>query len=386
MHSSVKTRFGGTRLVAAWRWLAIPVGDWRFWAIQLLILLIDAGHAALEEAQVIVASSPWYVPFTSLILIPLVYSALTFGVRGAVLTSLWVLVLSLPDMIEIHSWSSREGTAAVLLIEVFLTVLIAARVDRERAVLSRLRSANDRLETYVRLATEAQEEERKRLSRELHDDTLQALVIARGQLSAAVAAQDQHVADLRLNDVQRILADTTDSVRRFSRDLRPSLLDDLGMTDAIDWLVGDMQSRVTMDVRLQITGDQRRLDDRLELLVFRVVQEALRNCERHSGATEACVTLAFSPSSLVVTVRDNGHGFVLPEAASGELGTDRSTGFADGSRVPPQLPPSPKRLREPTPGGGLGLRGIAERTRLLGATHSVQSDRHGTRIVVRIPL
>ncbi|MEI8081474.1 MAG: sensor histidine kinase [Actinomycetes bacterium] len=345
-------------------WVSIPLRDGRFWLIQILILGIDFGHAALEDRGVLVASSNLYIPVTSLVLVPLVYAALVYGMRGAIPTSLWVLLLSAPELIEFHTWNTREGTLSVLTVDIALTILIAVRVDRERESTERaelsatkLRTANERLEMYVRLASEAQEEERKRLSRELHDDTLQALVTAKGQIDSVTTEVLEPTTHQRLCEVQTILATTVDNVRRYSRDLRPSLLDDLGLIDAIDWLVEDLDARSVITARLELRGEPTRFDDHRDLIIFRVVQEALRNAERHSSASNALVTLRFEPDQLSVVVQDDGQGF-----------------------------PIDLRNRS-SHGGGLGLLGLQERTKLLSGTLAITSESgKGTTIVLTVPL
>lgn len=497
-------------------WLSLPFRDPRFWIIQALILGIDLGHAALEDRGVLVASSSLYLPVSSLVLIPLVYAAVTYGLRGAVPTSLWVLLLTAPELIEFHTWRTSQGTLSVLSIETALTILIAFRVDRERTATTRaeeagqrlarlnataaavadsldltnvleatlrasvnpgqdqvawvrilpslnlkeqaliwssrrgrdvaftdsqlelaalaltsgvdqtalapsgqlrtavtvlragddvvgtfgiaavvndiaptelpvvraianqlgvainnirnytaveagsveLRAANERLESYVRLATQAQEEERKRLSRELHDDTLQALVAAKGQIGSVAAEVTPSALSQRLDAVQTILATTVDNVRRYSRDLRPSLLDDLGLIDAIDWLVEDLDARSQITARLDLHGEPVRLTDHHELIIFRVAQEALRNTERHSAATDVVVTLRFGLDQLSVAIEDNGLGFVVD------------------------------RRRQPHDEcGGLGLLGMQERTKLLAGTLTISSETGaGTTIDLTVPL
>jgi signal transduction histidine kinase len=223
-------------------------------------------------------------------------------------------------------------------------------------MVDQLSRAQRALEEYVRLATDAQEEERKRLARELHDDTIQTLVIAKAELNALTSEQPVPSALVsRLETVEAALADAIDNVRRFSRDLRPSLLDDLGLVHAIDWLVSDLGARTGIDTRLRTNGTPRRLDQRDELALFRIVQEALHNVERHAEATSVRVRLHFG-LDVRATVVDNGLGF-----DAGEVLDDGST---------------PKRL---------GLLGMRERAKLAGAALSIRSrPACGTRVTVAL--
>lgn len=215
--------------------------------------------------------------------------------------------------------------------------------EEAQRTLNELRRAQSTLETYVQLATDAQEEERRRLARELHDDTIQTLVIIKGNLDSMVAENRlPATASKRLRDVQDTIEGAIDSVRRFSRDLRPSLLDDLGLVHAVDWLVNDATTRTGIEVGMEVTGETRRLVPRLEVAVYRIIQEALRNVERHSRASGAHVTLEFSSEMLTASVVDDGQGF-SPADALGQ------------------------------PNTGLGLLGMRERAKLAGAELNIQS-------------
>jgi len=221
------------------------------------------------------------------------------------------------------------------------------------AELSRAQSA---LQEYVRLATDAQEEERKRLARELHDDTIQTLVIAKTELDALAVAQPvSAAARARLKNVDATLAKAIDDVRRFSRDLRPSLLDDLGLVHAIDWLVAEIGGRTGINAQLHTSGEPRRLDQREELALFRIVQEALHNVERHSAAKTVKVRIHFG-NDLRATVIDDGTGF-----AGSDVFDDRQSSTR------------------------LGLRGMRERAKLAGAALSIRSRlSSGTRVTVTL--
>jgi signal transduction histidine kinase len=229
--------------------------------------------------------------------------------------------------------------------------------QRNTEALLSLKVSKENLEIYVKLATEAQEEERKRLSRELHDDILQSLVVAKGQIESASSIEQADLVQHRLVGAQHVLEDAIMNLRRYCRALRPSLLDDLGLVDAVDWLVADLRSRTGLAVDLEATGTAHRLSSRDELLIFRIVQEALHNVERHAHATEARVCLSYGGDSLTASVSDNGCGMVQ---------ADRR-GTSDQA--------------------GLGLRGMEERTKLLGAKLTIVSRVGlGTDLTLEVPL
>ncbi|PYE56426.1 GAF domain-containing protein [Deinococcus yavapaiensis] len=194
------------------------------------------------------------------------------------------------------------------------------------------------LRSYLALFTQAQEEERKRISRELHDDTAQVLVAIGRRLDrlskSLVGDTREHALDIRAD-----LGAAIDSVRRFARNLRPSVLDDLGLLPALEWLAG--QARTPS--RLEVQGAERRLASSLELTIFRLVQEALTNVDKHARANSAAVRIAFEDGEVHVSVLDDGAGFDV--SGAGDLASK----------------------------GHLGLMGLRERVTLAGGRLDVTS-------------
>lgn len=218
----------------------------------------------------------------------------------------------------------------------------------------------ENLRFYVQQITRAQEEERKRIARELHDDTTQALVALSHRIEDFASNNKQLSAD----DIELLkswrghLGDALQRLRFFSRDLRPSIVDDLGLVPALEWLTDDLKKQTGIEVNLRIRGTQQRLSPEGELLLFRIIQEAISNARRHAEASKIEVGVEFDEGKIVAIVRDNGKGFELPETL-GEL-----------SRK-----------------GKLGLIGAEERARLLGGSLTVQSEPgKGTTVVVEAPV
>jgi PAS domain S-box-containing protein len=164
------------------------------------------------------------------------------------------------------------------------------------------------LRGFLTLFTQAQEEERRRIARELHDDTAQTLVaIARrlDRLELALETMNPTDASGRVRDIRNDVDSAIDSVRRFARNLRPSALDDLGLLPALEWLCGQART----PARLEVSGEERRLPAELEVTLYRVVQEALTNVDKHANAHSAAVRVRFLNQQLEVTVSDDGAGF-----------------------------------------------------------------------------
>jgi len=215
------------------------------------------------------------------------------------------------------------------------------------------------LRFYLQQVTKAQEEERKRIARELHDDTTQALTILSRQLDNIICGGRLSKRDIaNLEGLRQQANSILEGVRRFSQDLRPSILDDLGLLPALEWLISDITNHSGIAIGMAVVGSERRFSAEAELLLFRIAQEALRNVWRHSEASRAWITLEFGDGKTILTINDNGKGFELPQRVS------------DLASV-----------------GKLGLAGMEERVRLIGGTLLLQSKPgEGTTVTVEVPL
>jgi PAS domain S-box-containing protein len=211
---------------------------------------------------------------------------------------------------------------------------------------------------YLEQVTRAQELERKRISRELHDDTIQSLVVLSRQLDALASSKEEIPKELRrrLEELWQQCNNIMQGVRRLSQDLRPAALDRLGLLPALHLLADDTAQYSKIPINLRVLGAERRLGEEVELVLFRIVQEALRNVWRHSQATIVEVTVEFTNYKIKITISDNGKGFDLPASVSD---------FAQE--------------------GKLGLAGMEERARLVGAVLTAQSKiGQGTTIVIEM--
>ncbi|MHB1006777.1 MAG: PAS domain S-box protein [Chloroflexota bacterium] len=210
------------------------------------------------------------------------------------------------------------------------------------------RRMRDTLNYYVRQVLTAQEEERKRIARELHDDTAQSMLLILQRLDALSYHAGKGLPDPAAREVENlhaVLLQTLGNLRRLTRDLRPQILDDLGLVAAVEWLADDTERQSGIQVTVQVEGAQRDLPPEVQLLLFRIVQEALSNVRRHSAADHAQVTLTFLTGRVRVVVADDGQGFVMPESLSDLTGA-----------------------------GKLGLLGMAERAKLLSGSLQIASQ------------
>jgi len=220
--------------------------------------------------------------------------------------------------------------------------------------------AQENLHYYVQQITSAQEEERKRIAREIHDDAAQSVLVLSRRLDALVSKPGRRLSPVLredLKDLQGLSDDILQSLRRFAQNLRPRILDDLGLVAAVEWLAEDLSQSEGIDARVDVQGDASDISPETQLLLFRIVQEALSNVRRHAQASKVVIKLDFTPEQIAMMVYDNGKGFELPEMISD---------FASSGR--------------------LGLAGMQERGRLLGGVISVQSaPGKGTTITVQVP-
>jgi two-component system sensor histidine kinase DegS len=215
------------------------------------------------------------------------------------------------------------------------------------------------MEYYVKQITRAQEDERLRISRELHDDTAQLLATLSRDLDTLITEKSAIKTPVRnqLKKLREMAETSLKGVRRFSQDLRPSILDDLGLVPALEWLTSALQDDLKVTTKYNLVGDSRRLSPEIELTVFRITQEVISNIRRHSNATRVELTLDYSDDALTLIVSDNGKGFNVPERTS-DLALS----------------------------GKLGIIGMRERARLIGGTLIVQSEKDtGTTVTLRVP-
>jgi len=215
------------------------------------------------------------------------------------------------------------------------------------------------MEYYIKQVTRAQEDERLRIARELHDDTAQVLATLSRSLDSLITGEKtlKKASIERLKKLHEMADSALEGVRRFSQDLRPSILDDLGLVPALEWLVTDLEKNYSITTKVEISGSRHRLAPEIELTVFRIVQEVLSNIRRHSQASSVTMSLDFGADALTLLISDNGQGFSIP-----------------------------RRTSDLALSGKLGIIGMRERARLIGGTLIVQSEKDvGTTVTLRIP-
>jgi PAS domain S-box-containing protein len=236
----------------------------------------------------------------------------------------------------------------------YFTVILRDITRRKQAEDALKESQRELRELSARVL-EAREEEKAHIARELHDELGQLLTALKMDLGWVRERLPQN-ADLasRLNEMSGLLDRTVGATRRISADLRPLMLDDLGLADAAAWLVDDFAKRSGVVARIDIPPELPEISKAVGTAVYRAVQESLTNIARHAGAKSAWVVMAVEDGALYVEVEDDGRG-IAPE----DLAKARS----------------------------LGLKGMRERIAYLGGTLEIaRAPRGGTRLRLRVPL
>ena len=253
-------------------------------------------------------------------------------------------------LVRMMAFSLGLGTIVALITTYRVTVLERQHETQRRAILL----AEADLRRLSRRLVQAQEMERKSLSRELHDEVGQTLTALGMELANIedVSATNSELFQQRIEDAKRLNADAMRSVRDLAMGLRPSMLDDLGLEPALQWQGREFSRHTGVAANVEVSGNLEGLDDAQRTCIYRVVQEALTNCARHAQAKLVEVTVAENSDHVQATVRDDGVGF------------------------------DPQGLRI----SGLGLMGMHERVQAIGGHLLVRSKQgSGTTVTVIVP-
>jgi signal transduction histidine kinase len=318
---------------------------------------VQAGVLAVTFLHLILEISPWstssfyeavrHLPVVAYV-IPVAFAGLRYGLEGGVLTGALATLLAAPNVVLAHRTGfDWVGELAVVVFVVAVGVVLGWVVERSERLIRRTQLA------HVKAMTRAQEEERRRVARELHDEAQTLVVLSRGLDRLASEAKGSPAAHEAVGELRELAVSTIETIRRLGRELRPPMLDHLGLTPALEWLVGRTHLHSDLAIHLSVAGEARRLDGDAELTVFRVAQEALSNVVKHADAADVLLAIRFDTDGVTLIVTDDGCGFTV---------------FA--------APPS----------GSLGLIGMQERADLVGGRMGVESaPGQGTTVRLWVP-
>ncbi len=330
------------------RLLTPPLRDPRFWLVQAVVAGLAMTHLILDIALSAEPSSiPAGVP-VALLLAPVSYAALRYGLSGSVATALWATLLWLPDVLLPNNRGHPGNDLIELILVIAVAVFVGYHIELERA-------EHARAHRFAELLLKVQEEERRRIAQELHDEPLQLLVhLARTieRLEADPVALPDGLAGARGQAL-----DIAARLRAVMAGLRPAALEQLGLVAALRGFLADVAETTDLHTDLHVRGEQVRLAPDIELGAYRVAQEAVNNVVRHADASKLAVTVTFTGRELRMRVTDNGRGF-------------------DSAAVDTQLA-----------AGHLGMPGMRERVMLVGGQLTVSSQPgRGTDIEAIIPV
>jgi len=315
------------------------------------------GHTSLSTALVIASAGFWLYSLTQLFVRPQEF-----------LLSNWINTASFMKLTTFPIQMVRGGLAILIMISLIRAMQIGEEIRKNEFDLLQ-QTKVDALEQIQRDLVEreslrrellrrtvlAQEEERSRIARELHDETAQILTAFNLHLASLSEIFNETKAVNQITYLKKLSQQMADGIYRLVYDLRPAQLDDLGLVPALKFLVEEINRQTGLEVSLDIKGTYKRLDSLIETVIFRVTQESLTNVVRHSGVNRAWVTLEFRPDYLIVEVTDHGCGF-----------------SNEGIYSSPQW---------------LGLAGMRERVDAVGGQFEIHTEPgKGTRISVHISL
>jgi signal transduction histidine kinase len=265
----------------------------------------------------------------SLFLIPFIYASLVSRWQGSLIVWLLSMAVIMPRIVY-YSFGPAELARNISLFFVPLTIVMTITLElkwRERQKQVLMEREEER-QLYMSQILKAQEDERRRIAQELHDDTTQELLTIANRAQAVMSTSgSDDTEDIRKNVewIRDAVLHVSENVRRLSLDLRPSILDNIGLVSALRWLAGHLNEKHKIKAKFKTIGAERKLNPETEVQIFRIVQEALNNVWRHSNATEASITLKYAPESFEIKIQDNGQGFSLNKtteklAAEGKFG------------------------------------------------------------------
>lgn len=346
-------------------WSRPPALRWKEPRILEALLLLSAlilvcqgvftGQSAFRELTYPLSFAPF--PF-------LIWAALRLGPRGATTATLTVAIIAIFGLSNGQGPFIRGATDQPLVVlQIYITALaisalfLSAAITERQASEAALIDSREQLRALSAHLESSREEERARISREIHDELGQVLTGIKMGLHGLVKKlpPDELKARRKGESLIELTDEAVNAVRRIATDLRPGILDDLGLQESIKWLVADFREKTGINIRFHNSIEGLVVDRDRTTALFRILQEALTNVARHAQAEHVEVFLEREHGWLVLTVEDDGTGI-----------------------------PSNKQ-----PSGGLGLIGMAERAALLGGTTVVENrggSERGTRVRARVSL
>jgi len=341
----------------------------RLFGISLFYKVLIANSAlivlgALAGTAITLRVATLRSPGEAGVYLPLTVTFLAAGLALSILLNALVLRAALGPLNRLQDVVRRVGEGD-LSVRAQPTPLADVEIARIAATLNVMLDNVQSYENQVRNLSgaliRAQEDERQRIARELHDDTGQVLTLLLIRLKLLESLPGAEAIQPQIEELRGLIASAIDQVRRLALNLRPPTIDQLGLIPALRSLVATFTESTGLHVTVELPREPITLARERTLAVYRVVQEALTNTAKHAGAQDISVVVRREGDWLVATIRDDGRGFT-PETFAG-------------------------RHRQPLGGAGVGLFGMEERARLAGGSLALQSaPERGASVTLRVPL
>lgn len=264
--------------------------------------------------------------FGLLFLIPILYAAVFLNTQ--ILIAAWIIcgILMMPRVVDL-SFHPESIMRAYLIFTLpfFAAMFIKTEMLWRQTERRSAAEKEEQRQKYLSQVFKAHENERKNIARELHDSVIQSLIVLTNHAQSIIANKNCDIHDTLPEKEGNSITDQVvvlrDMSRELSRDirniclnLRPYIIDDMGLIPALRWLIN--RTRTVTSITLTTDGKERRFNPEIELMVYRIIQEAINNIQHHSMATEATIYFHFYTDSLKISIQDNGKGFVFPQKIS----------------------------------------------------------------------
>lgn len=293
--------------------------DWRFWVVQASVICISGLHIVFEQPYFVnIFGNIYFIPI-SLFWVPVIYGVLTFGFVGAFATVSLAVITSIPHFFFLEHDKNSLWEIPQLFIMLLVAIILANLINRNR-------EARQRARQYAAHSARAREEERREIGRELHDETTQSFINICQELDALRYLGEPLPKDAndRIIKIRERAEQAALIVRNLTKNIRPSILDNLGVLVSIRRFAASFSEGSGIETEVKVIGKERRFVPETETIIFRIFQEAMRNVQRHSKATEVSIAIAFYRKKVVLLISDNGLGFNVSSAndfiAAGKFG------------------------------------------------------------------
>jgi signal transduction histidine kinase len=304
-------------LKRAARNLALPrstLRTWRFWLTIGIVGVLAILHVVLQPKVFTPETGSFFYLPIALYWIPVIYNAWTFGFSGGLLTAIWVLLASVPDFFVFDQIYYRGYELSQIALIVTIASFVGFLADQKKA-------QQEAAKLYAGHLTAAREEERRRISRDLHDNVLQQMALLCRRLdSIRYFSQGLNAStSAELLELRKAVEKVSEEIRAASKNLRPTVLDEIGPVNAIRQLLKELSARTGMETSFEIVGNETVFSPSSQAALFRITQEALRNVERHARASKTSVRMTFSDRDVQLEVEDNGTGLEGSVSANSQV-------------------------------------------------------------------